>query len=144
MVALLAFSLAGTGIAADVFVYNPQPPTTVQMPGNECSTTAYGPGFFRDAEGLRLYYGGGVSCAGGTGQKALRIYAQIRGRDQTTWYTLDGSLKEVPTTTGNPVRLTVSRVVAPGHVYRVAAAGFVYRNGRASTSTAFSPGWTIP
>lgn len=139
--AVLMLALAGAAIAASPHWYKPQSPTNKQMPGNECSTTAYGPEFYYNGKSWTLRYGGGVSCVGGTGQKALRIFAQIRGRDQKTWFTLDGSLKETPTVTSNPVRLTWDRPIAAGHVYRVAAHGFVFRNGLALESLALSPGW---
>src|SRR5437868_898264 len=70
----------------------PQSRTTLQMPGNKCSLTEYGPVFPFNKAGWKIRYGGGVSCAGGVSvAKTLSVYVQVRSPDRKRWVTIAGS-----------------------------------------------------
>jgi hypothetical protein len=75
---ILAFAvslmLAG---GATAYTYAPQPPTTKQMRGVPCSVTERGPVFTIVNGSYVMKYGGGVSCAGGVGERTLDVVAQV-------------------------------------------------------------------
>jgi hypothetical protein len=121
-------------VAADASTTsNGSPPVTVQAHGYPCSVTAYGPTFRWHP--LTQTYGGGTSCAGGVGTKALTISVQVLGQDGRTWYTITGSTFTAGPIAGNPLRTNGKRAAYLGHVYRtVATARLVVPNGHAGCS----------
>jgi hypothetical protein len=111
------------------------PPVTVHAKGYPCSVTAYGPTFHSSSSGWTQDYGGGTSCAGGVGSKALTVYAQVLGKDGHTWYTITGSKFTGGPTNRNPLHAIHRRPAYLGHVYRtVVNAKLVVPNGHAGCS----------
>ncbi len=116
------------------------PSTTKQLPNVQCSVSAYG--LTPAASGAHsMRYGGGLSCAGGVGQKTVDVVPEVRklvnGREH--WYILGGAgLYQGPTPT-NPLRVTGTTALAGGHVYRLLVYGsVVLPHGRTSSTTVCS------
>lgn len=141
----LTITLMGALVLASVALGYGDPPHTVKAPDfPACSVTAYGPTFSSNLQSFR--YGGGTSCKGGIGLRALTIWAQVRGA-QGKWWTIQGSENSVGSATGyspavstNPVRKFASRPALLGHVYRTEAeAHLTVPNGFAGCSLHHPP-----
>jgi hypothetical protein len=144
--AVLAFLLCAGTASAAVATWNSgfngwwpggfgYPPITVQANGYPCSVTVYGPTFDVMGGAWNQNYGGGVSCAGGVGEKTLTIYDQVQGPDGRTWFTITGSTFTTGPTSINPVRMIRNRAAFLGHAYRaVASTRLVVPNGHAGCS----------
>lgn len=132
---------------ASSHTYAPQVPTTVQMQGIPCSVTQNGPVFTLVNNTYVNNYGGGTSCAGGAGERSLRICAQVSNRSggKTTWFTITGSCLSQGPTTVHPLRLNTARTAYLGHGYRIMASAtsrYPGSNGPVTRSvTAFSREW---
>jgi hypothetical protein len=136
-VLIAALALAQQATAAAL----PQPPTTKQLPGVPCSVTAYGLAFASAGSPPTMSYGGGVSCAGGVGQKTLNVVPQVSklAHGRRVWYDISlVGLYQGPTP-ANPLRLTGSTSFVRGHVYRLLVYGRVrMTNGREVSTTVCS------
>lgn len=111
------------------------PPVTVHARNYPCSLTAYGATFHSHRSGWTQDYGGGVSCAGGVGEKTLTISNQVLGQDGRTWHTISGSTFTNGPIQRNPLRMIRNRPAYFGHAYRVATtARLVVPNGHAGCS----------
>jgi hypothetical protein len=111
------------------------PPVTVHARNYPCSLTAYGATFHSHRSGWTQDYGGGVSCAGGVGEKTLTISNQVLGQDGRTWHTISGSTFTNGPIQRNPLRMIRNRPAYLGHAYRVATtARLVVPNGHAGCS----------
>ncbi len=119
----------------------PPPSTTKQLPGVRCSVTAYGLSFTPSGTSGSMSYGGGLSCAGGVGQKTLDVVPQVSklAGGRRHWYNLSlVGLYQGPTP-ANPLRLTGSTSFVAGHVYRLLVYGGVrMSDGRAVSTTVCS------
>jgi hypothetical protein len=111
---------------------------TKQLPGVPCSVTSSYT-FFLSARAMN--YAGGVSCAGGVGQKILNVVPQVYNvvNGKPLWFNISlAGLYQGPTPV-NPVRLSADRAAVIGHVYRVLAYGRVtLPNGKTAWATACS------
>lgn len=110
--------------------------TTRQLPGVPCSVTS---AMAVNSSTRTMSYGGGVSCAGGAGQKTLDVVPQVYGvvKGHGRWYTLGGFGRYQGPTPINPLRLSASRTAVPGHLYRLLVyAAVTLSGGRASSQTA--------
>jgi len=110
---------------------------TVQIPGMECSVTAWD--YYTTVNGVyTLKYGGGTSCAGHVGQRTLNVVPQVFNLVNGTplWFNIGGAgLFQGPTPAG-PLRLNGTRTVVAGHLYRLLAYGqVVLPNGRLGSVT---------
>ena len=129
-VALLAFAASASASSKA-----PAFSTTKQMPGVPCSLTATSA---LNRSTATMSYGGGVSCAGGVGQKivdvAPQVFNVVNGRP--LWYDLSlVGLYQGPTPV-NPLRLSGSRSAVAGHIYRVLVYGHVTMpDGSSSAAT---------
>ena len=118
----------------------PQPVTTAQLPRVECSVTAYGLAFSTSGP-PSMSYGGGVSCAGGVGEKTVNVVPEVRrvvdGHEH--WSVIGGvGLYQGPTP-GNPLRVSGSTSFVRGHVYRLLVyGGITVADGKASATTVCS------
>ena len=113
--------------------------STRSMPGVPCSASA---ALSVDSAKGTMSYKGGVSCAGGVGQKTIDVVPQVRkiGSDgKPLWYSISlASLYQGPTP-ANPLRLSASREAVKGHVYRLLVYGQVaLPDGRLASTTACS------
>jgi hypothetical protein len=118
----------------------PQPSKTAQLPGVPCSVTAYGLAFTTN-QSPRMSYGGGVSCAGGVGQKTVNLVPEVaklvNGHER--WYVIGGVGVYQGPTPANPLRVSGSASFVQGHVYRLLVYGGVrMANGRSSSTTVCS------
>jgi hypothetical protein len=117
---------------------------TKQLPGVPCSVTASYT-FFLSARAMS--YAGGVSCAGGVGQKTLNVVPQVLNASggKRVWFTLSlAGVYQGPTPT-SPLRLSASRAAVVGHVYRVLAYGRVtLPGGKTAWATACAGTCTDP
>lgn len=129
---LAAGGAAGSGL--------PQPSTTKQLPGVECSVTAYGVAFTTSGTAV-MSYGGGVSCKGGVGQKTVNVVPEVRKvvNGHETWHVIGGvGLYQGPTPI-NPLRVSGSTTFVTGHVYRLLVYGGVtLPDGKTSSTTVCS------
>lgn len=119
----------------------PQPSTTRQLTGVPCSVTAYGLSFAPAGTGGAMSYGGGVSCAGGVGQKTLNVVPQVSKlvNGRRLWYSLSLVALYQGPTPANPLRLTGSMSFTAGHVYRLLVYGRVrMTRGREASVTVCS------
>lgn len=113
-----------------------QPPTlrerTMQIPGTQCSVTAWD--HFATVNGTyTMEYGGGTSCAGNVGRRILNVVPQVFNLvgGKPLWFSIGGDgLYQGPTPV-SPLRLSRSRTAVRSHVYRLLAYGEVLLpNGR--------------
>lgn len=117
----------------------PRPATTKSLPGVPCSVTAYGLSF--TAATTSMSYGGGVSCAGGVGQKTVDVVPEVRKlvNGQEHWYIIGGVGVYQGPTPVNPLRVSASTGSVPGHVYRLLVYGRVrLPDGRTASTTVCS------
>ena len=86
-----------------------------------------------------MHYGGGVSCAGGVGQKTLDVVPQVYNARNGRWFTISlAGLYQGPAPV-NPLRLGTDRAAVIGHVYRVLVYGrATLPNGKTAWATACS------
>jgi len=88
-----------------------------------------------------MSYGGGVSCAGGVGQKTVNVVPEVRKlvNGHEHWYVIGGiGLYQGPTP-ANPLRVTGRTTSVAGHVYRLLVYGGVaLPDGRTSSMTVCS------
>lgn len=118
--------------------------TTRQLPGVPCSVTASYT-FFLSARAMG--YAGGVSCAGGIGQKTLDVVPQVLNSSggKRVWFNLSLAAVYQGPTPVNPLRLGSSRAAVLGHVYRVLAYGrVILANGKTAWATACAGTCTDP
>jgi hypothetical protein len=102
---------------ATAYTYAPQPPTTKQIRGVPCSVTERGPVFSIVNGSYMMKYGGGVSCAGGVGERTLDVAAQVAKylHGKNIWFNISLSgLYQGPTGI-NPLRLSTGRSAYLGH-----------------------------
>ena len=121
--------------------------TTTQMPGAACSVTAWHR--FATVNGrYTMLYGGGTSCAGGSGQFTIDVVPQVFNRvnGQPLWFNISGAGLFQGPTAAAPLRLSASRAAVKGHVYRVLVyARATAPNGRTVSATSNSaPDGTHP
>lgn len=130
--------LLATG--AEAATQRPQPAKTTSLAGVPCSVTAYGLAFTTSGTPT-MSYGGGVSCAGGVGQKTANVVPEVRKfvNGQEHWYVIGGiGLYQGPTPV-NPLRVTGSAGFVAGHVYRLLVYGrVVLPDGRTASTTVCS------
>jgi hypothetical protein len=116
----------------------PQSPVTQQMAGVPCSATA---NFTLSASAGTMSYGGGVSCAGGVGQKTINVVPQVFNvvNGKPLWFNISlVGLYQGPTPL-NPLRVSGSTSYVPSHTYRLLVYGGVtLPDGRRSSVTACS------
>lgn len=110
---------------------------TVQIPGMQCSVTAWD--YYTTVNGVStMKYGGGTSCAGHVGQRTLNVVPQVFNfvNGHPVWFNIGGAgLFQGPTPAG-PLRLNGSRTAVPGRLYRLLAYGqVVLPNGRMGSVT---------
>ena len=112
-----------------------RPSTTKQLPGVPCSVTAS----FTQGNGDRtMSYAGGVSCAGGIGQKTIdvvpQVFNNVNGRP--LWFSIGAAGLYQGPTPSNPLRLSAVRAAVAGHVYRLLVYAHVaLPDGRSSSAT---------
>ncbi len=111
---------------------------TRQLSGIPCSVTSSYT-FYLSARAMS--YAGGVSCAGGAGQKVLNVVPQVYNvvNGKPLWFNISAAgLYQGPTPV-SPLRLGADRTAVVGHVYRVLAYGRVtLPNGKTAWATACS------
>ena len=109
---------------------------TKQLPGVPCSVTS---SFTFPLSASAMSYAGGVSCAGGVGQKTLNLVPQVQKvvNGTSLWFTISLAGRYQGPTPVNPLRLNADRAATIDHVYRVLAYGRVSlpdgRTGRATS-----------
>jgi hypothetical protein len=114
--------LAVPGVADSSVASLPQPQSTGQIRGVQCSVTTFGPQFNLPALGDgNAGWGGGTSCAGAVGTKTLNVVLQILGPDHKTWFQKGGQNFTDANAQRNPVRIVTLVAVSPGHAFRVVA-----------------------
>ena len=127
--------LSATAAAASTGM--PQPSITKQLVGVPCSVTVYGLAFINGGT-PSMSYGGGVSCAGGVGQKTVNVVPEVGKavNGQQHWYVIGGiGLYQGPTPV-NPLRVSGTTSFVAGHVYRLLVYGGVtLPDGRTSSMT---------
>ena len=133
--------LACAGLLAFASGATAQPPTlherTVQIPGTQCSVTAWD--YFTTVAGVyKMEYGGGTSCAGNVGQKTLDVVPQVFNlvHGHPLWFSIGGDgLFQGPTPV-SPLRLSGARTAVPTHLYRLLAHAYVLLpNGQSGSVT---------
>ncbi|MGO9883312.1 MAG: hypothetical protein ACLPV4_09890 [Solirubrobacteraceae bacterium] len=99
--------------------------------------TVYGLAFINGGT-PSMSYGGGVSCAGGVGQKTVNVVPEVGKavNGQQHWYVIGGiGLYQGPTPV-NPLRVSGTTSFVAGHVYRLLVYGGVtLPDGRTSSMT---------
>lgn len=126
-------SLAGTAAAN---TSPPRSPVTKQLPGVPCSVTA---NFSVNSTSATMTNGGGVSCAGGTGQKTLDVVPQVFNfvNGKPLWFNISLAGRYQGPTPISPLRLMDRTDYVSSHTYRVLAYGRVtLPNGRSAATTA--------
>jgi len=132
--------LATLALAPAALANTSAPPASVtqQMSGVLCSATAY---FNLTASTGTMGYGGGVSCAGGVGQKTIDVVPQVFNvvNGKPLWFSISlVGLYQGPTPI-NPLRLSGITTYVPSHTYRLLVYGAVtLPDGRRSSVTACS------
>ncbi|MGZ4179083.1 MAG: hypothetical protein ACXVUL_00120 [Solirubrobacteraceae bacterium] len=130
-----SLSLAGTAAAN---ASPPRSPVTKQLAGLPCSVTA---SFSVNSTSAKMTYGGGVSCAGGVGQKTLDVVPQVFNvvHGKPLWFNISLAGRYQGPTPINPLRLTDGSAYVSSHTYRVLAYGRVtLPDGRSAATTACS------
>ncbi len=123
------------GAGASASAQTPPFSTTKQMTGVPCSVTAT---FALNNAGATMSYGGGVSCAGGAGQKVIDVVPQVFNvvNGQPLWFDIGLSALYQGPTPVNPLRLSGNRSPVTSHIYRVLVYAHVaMRDGRSSAAT---------
>jgi len=113
----------------------PRISTTKQMTRIPCSVTAT---FALNSVAGTMSYGGGVSCAGGAGEKVIDVVPQVFSvvNGWPLWFNLSLSGLYQGPTPANPLRLSGSRSAVASHVYRILVYGRVTMpDGRSSAAT---------
>jgi hypothetical protein len=108
---------------------------TKQLPGVPCSVTSSYT-FYLSARAMG--YAGGISCAGGVGQKTLNVVPQVLNTSagRRMWFTISLAAVYQGPIAINPLRLSASRAAMVGHVYRVLTYGRVtLPSGRTAWTT---------
>ena len=135
--ALVLASVISLALAAGASAAS-QPSTTKQMPRVPCSVTAYGPSFTLSNGKQTMSYGGGVSCAGGIGQKTINVVPQVFNvvNGRPLWFNISlVGLYQGPTPI-NPLRVSGSTTSVASHVYRLLVYGQVMLpDGRSASAT---------
>ena len=115
----------------------PQPSITKQLADVPCSVTVYGLAFTNSGT-PSMSYGGGVSCAGGVGEKTVNVVPEVGKavNGQQHWYVIGGiGLYQGPTPV-NPLRVSGTASFVAGHVYRLLVyGGVILPDGRTSSMT---------
>ncbi len=121
--------------AASAYTYPPHMQATRQLHGLPCSVTAT---FSVDTASSTMSYQGGVSCAGGIGQKTIDVVPQVFRivNLHPLWFNIGGaSIYQGPTPV-NPLRLSGSRPAVADHLYRLLVyANVTLPDGRQSATT---------
>lgn len=123
-----SLALAGPAVATQS--------VTKQLPGMPCSVTSSYT-FYLSARAMN--YAGGVSCAGGAGQKTLNVVPQVYNvvNGKPLWFNISLASRYQGPAPVNPLRLSATRAAVIGHVYRVLAYGRVtLPNGKTASATA--------
>lgn len=134
---LIVACVASLTFAAGASTSAQTPPfsMTKQITGVPCSVTAT---FALNSATATMNYSGGVSCAGGAGQKVIDVVPQVFNvvNGQPLWFDLSLSgLYQGPTPV-NPLRLSSSRSAVASHIYRVLVYAHVAMpDGRTSAAT---------
>lgn len=105
------------------------------MAGIPCSVTAT---FALNRATATISYGGGVSCAGGAGEKVIDVVPQVFNvvNGQPLWFDLSLSGLYQGPTPASPLRLTGIRSAVVSHIYRVLVYGHVAMpSGRTAAAT---------
>ncbi len=116
----------------------PQSSVTKQLTGVSCSITAT---FSLTSATGTMSYGGGISCAGGGGQKTLDVVPQVRNviNGEPLWFNISLAGRYQGPTTINPLRLTDKAAYVTSHTYRLLVYGRVtLANGRSAATTVCS------
>ena len=139
----IIITVATTGalaFPAAAMAYWPQPTVTKQL-GNKCSVTAAGiVRVLTEPNHFSLTYGGGTSCAGGTGNKSLvaELQIQVNTGTHVMWYPIRTVQRF--NYRGNPLRLVSSDDIADAcecsHDYRISATATDTDNGVTKMGTA--------
>jgi hypothetical protein len=134
-------TLIGPLLLSAIAVANASPahsPVSKQLSGTPCSVTAT----FTPSPGLpTMTYGGGVSCAGGVGQKTVDVVPQVFNvvNGKPLWFDISLAGRYAGPTPINPLRVTGSTRYVSSHTYRLLVYGLVtLPNGRSATATACS------
>jgi hypothetical protein len=135
LVLACAGSLAlATGAAAQAPTLHER---TMQIPGTQCSVTAWD--YFTTVNGTyTMEYGGGTSCAGNVGRRTLNVVPQVFNlvNGEPLWFSIGGDGLYQGPTPMSPLRLSGSRTAGPSHIYRLLAYGQVMLpNGNTSPVT---------
>jgi len=125
-----SFALASAGSLVLAGAAGAQTPTlhetTRQMPGVQCSVTAWD--YFTTLNGTyTMQYGGGTSCAGNVGQRILNVVPQVSNivNGELLWFSIGGDGLFQGPTPASPLRLGGSRTAVASHIYRLLAYGQV-------------------
>lgn len=107
--------------------------TAKALPGVPCSVTA---SLAVGYEAGSMTYRGGVSCAGGVGQKTLDVVPQVFRivNGHRLWFSLSLVGRYQGPTPINPLRLSAGTRAVPGHTYRL----LVYARVTATTGRSWS------
>ena len=128
-------ALLTLAVSASASAQAPPFSTTKQMTGAPCSLTAK---FALNSVTATMSYGGGVSCAGGSGEKVIDVVPQVFNvvNGQPLWFDLSLSGRYQGPTPVNPLRLSGSGPAVASHIYRVLVYGHVTMpDGSTSTAT---------
>jgi hypothetical protein len=132
-----ALVLAG---AASASTSAPQASNTKQIHGVPCSVTAHDS--FTTVNGrFTMSYGGGVSCAGGIGEKTIDVVPQVFNNVNgiPLWFDISLVGQYQGPTPINPIRLSASTAAVASHRYRLLVYGQVtLANGKTFSATVCS------
>jgi len=99
---------------------------TMQIPGTQCSVTAWD--YYTTVNGTyTMEYGGGTSCAGNVGRRILNVVPQVFNivNGEPLWFSIGGDGLYKGPTPMSPLRLSGSRTAVATHIYRLLAYGEV-------------------
>lgn len=105
------------------------------LSGTPCSVAAR---FTLTASTHTMSYGGGVSCAGGIGEKTVDVVPQVFNvvNGKPLWFDISLIGRYAGRTPINPLRMTGSTAYTPGHTYRLLVYGRVtLPSGRTASTT---------
>jgi hypothetical protein len=137
LASVAALVLAG---AASASTSVQQTSITKQIHGVPCSVTAYGS--FTTVNGrFTMTYGGGVSCAGGIGEKTIDVLPQVFNNvnGKPLWFDISLVGQYQGPTPITPLRLSASAPAVASHQYRLLVYGQVtLANGKTFSATVCS------
>ena len=140
MTAVLLACLGSLPLAASAAANtsSPRSPITKPLSGVPCSVTAT---FSLDRRAATMTYGGGVSCAGGVGQKTIDVVPQVFNvvDGKPLWFNISLAGRYQGPTPISPLRLTDKTSYVASHTYRLLVYGRVtLPNGRSAATTVCS------